>query len=264
VWSSRRGSRSIEHLGSVHDEAALAALKAAAAQRLAAGRAELDLGVAGRPASRVRHLRGRSRSGIDPPMPADSEMCRAPSLRPNNSPLTQWSWSDGPSLQQDEVSPSSWSSCCGTLLPGVRARRIGNDMALRRRHTPDQIIRKLAEGNKLLGSGQGLDEVCRHLEVAESTWHRWLAQYGGMNESRLELANLLLADFDPAVQQISAQPFVLRAEVDGQSRRHIPGYLLGTRGSPVVVDVVRSDRMIEPKVVSLCAWTRRVVESLGW
>jgi putative transposase len=50
----------------------------------------------------------------------------------------------------------------------------------RRRHTPDQIIRKLAEGNKLLAAGKGLDEVCRHLEVAESTWHRWLSQYGGM------------------------------------------------------------------------------------
>lgn len=51
VWSSRRGSRSIEHLGSAHDEAALAALKAAAAQRLAAGQAELDLGVAARAGS---------------------------------------------------------------------------------------------------------------------------------------------------------------------------------------------------------------------
>ena len=53
----------------------------------------------------------------------------------------------------------------------------------RRRHTPEQIIRKLAEGNKLLGSGKELDEVCRHLEIAESTWHRWLAQYGGMKAS---------------------------------------------------------------------------------
>jgi hypothetical protein len=51
VWSSRRGSRSIEHLDSVHDDAALVALKAAAAQRLAAGQAELDLGVAGRAGS---------------------------------------------------------------------------------------------------------------------------------------------------------------------------------------------------------------------
>jgi hypothetical protein len=36
----------------------------------------------------------------------------------------------------------------------------------RRRHTPDQIIRKIAEGNKLLAAGQELDAVCRHLEVA--------------------------------------------------------------------------------------------------
>ena len=53
----------------------------------------------------------------------------------------------------------------------------------RRRHTPDQIIRKLAEGNKLLAGGTELDEVCRHLEIAESTWNRWLAQYGGMEAS---------------------------------------------------------------------------------
>lgn len=67
-------------------------------------------------------------------------------------------------------------------MPGSRAGRISIDMTShkRRRHTPDQIIRKLAEGNKLLATGQGLDEVCRHLQIAESTWHRWLAQYGGM------------------------------------------------------------------------------------
>lgn len=46
MWSSRRGSRSIEHLVSAHDEVGLAALKAAVEQRLAAGQGELDLGVA--------------------------------------------------------------------------------------------------------------------------------------------------------------------------------------------------------------------------
>ena len=50
----------------------------------------------------------------------------------------------------------------------------------RRRHTPEQIIRKLDEGHRQLAAGQELDEVCRHLEIAPSTWHRWLAQYGGM------------------------------------------------------------------------------------
>jgi transposase-like protein len=56
-------------------------------------------------------------------------------------------------------------------------------MPRRRRHSPEQIIRKLAEGNKLLAGGAELDAVCRHLEIAESTWHRWLAQYGGMKAS---------------------------------------------------------------------------------
>jgi hypothetical protein len=45
VWSSRRGSRDIEHLGSAHDDQELEALKAAAEQRLAAGQGELDLGL---------------------------------------------------------------------------------------------------------------------------------------------------------------------------------------------------------------------------
>jgi Transposase DDE domain len=48
VWSTRQGSRKIDHLGSAHDEAGVAALKAAAAQRLAAGQAQLDLGLAAR------------------------------------------------------------------------------------------------------------------------------------------------------------------------------------------------------------------------
>jgi hypothetical protein len=45
VWSSRRGSRDIEHVGSAHDDGELEALKAAANQRLAAGQGELDLGL---------------------------------------------------------------------------------------------------------------------------------------------------------------------------------------------------------------------------
>lgn len=49
-----------------------------------------------------------------------------------------------------------------------------------RHHTPEQVIRKLAEGDKLLNQGKDLAEVCRHLEIAESTWQRWKAQYGGM------------------------------------------------------------------------------------
>ena len=45
VYSSHRGSRDIEHIGSAHDDVELELLKTAARQLLAAGQGELDLGL---------------------------------------------------------------------------------------------------------------------------------------------------------------------------------------------------------------------------
>ena len=47
----------------------------------------------------------------------------------------------------------------------------------RKRHTPEQIVRKLREGDRMLNEGTELTEVLRHLEVSESSWNRWRAQY---------------------------------------------------------------------------------------
>lgn len=50
----------------------------------------------------------------------------------------------------------------------------------RRRHTPDQIIRKLREADRMLAEGADIAAVARHLEVSEQTYHRWRNQYGGL------------------------------------------------------------------------------------
>lgn len=50
----------------------------------------------------------------------------------------------------------------------------------RRRHTPEQIIRKLREAERLLGEGKTIPEAAKQLEVSEQTFHRWRNQYGGM------------------------------------------------------------------------------------
>lgn len=50
----------------------------------------------------------------------------------------------------------------------------------RKRHTPEQIVRKLRDGDAMLGAGKELAAVLQALEVSEATWHRWRAQYGGM------------------------------------------------------------------------------------
>ena len=62
-------------------------------------------------------------------------------------------------------------------------------------------------------AGKELDEVCRHLEIAESTWHRWLAQYGGMKandakrlkELEAENARLKKLVAEPGARQVDAQ-----------------------------------------------------------
>jgi len=50
----------------------------------------------------------------------------------------------------------------------------------RRRHTPEQIVRKLREADRLLAEGTAVPELCKALEVSEQTYHRWRAQYGAM------------------------------------------------------------------------------------
>jgi putative transposase len=50
----------------------------------------------------------------------------------------------------------------------------------RHRHTPEQVVRKLREGERLLNEGSDLTTVLRTLEISEATWNRWRAQYGGM------------------------------------------------------------------------------------
>jgi transposase len=50
----------------------------------------------------------------------------------------------------------------------------------RRRHTPEQIIRKLREADRLLAEGREVPEIAKQLEISEATYHRWRAQYGGL------------------------------------------------------------------------------------
>ncbi len=68
----------------------------------------------------------------------------------------------------------------------------------RRRHTPEQIVRKLREADRMLAEGAELPEVAKALEVSEATYHRWRAQFGGMKADdvkrlkELERENLTL------------------------------------------------------------------------
>ena len=49
-----------------------------------------------------------------------------------------------------------------------------------RRHTPEQIVRKLREADRLLAEGEDVAGICRHLEISTQTYQRWRVQYKAM------------------------------------------------------------------------------------
>ena len=53
-------------------------------------------------------------------------------------------------------------------------------MAGRRRHTPEQIIRRLRHAEPLVAAGATTADAAKQLGVSEQTFHRWRNQYGGM------------------------------------------------------------------------------------
>lgn len=106
----------------------------------------------------------------------------------------------------------------------------------------------------------------RHGQAHYSGWY-WSATTSGhvVYESRLELARLLLADFDPSVVAIAAQPFEVAAPAGGRMRRHVPDFLLlGADGLVRVVNVKPADQLAVPKVAEALAWAGELFAGKGW
>jgi len=49
-----------------------------------------------------------------------------------------------------------------------------------KKHSPEQIIKKLREADAMIAVGKTIGQVCQALEISEQTLHRWRNQYGGM------------------------------------------------------------------------------------
>ena len=64
----------------------------------------------------------------------------------------------------------------------------------RKRHSPEQIVQKLQDADRLLNAGKSLGEVLQVLEVSEPTFHRWRAQYGGMKSQEAKRLKELEAE----------------------------------------------------------------------
>jgi len=89
---------------------------------------------------------------------------------------------------------------------------------MKKRHSPEQIVSKLRQGDVALGKGLKVPEVCRQLEISEQTYYRWRTKYGGMDPlmakqmKQLEKENARLkkllaeAELDKAILKEAARP----------------------------------------------------------
>jgi len=60
-----------------------------------------------------------------------------------------------------------------------------------KRHTPEQIIRKLREADTMLAADKTIGQVVQALEISEQTFHRWRNQYGGMKAEEAKRLKIL-------------------------------------------------------------------------
>lgn len=63
-----------------------------------------------------------------------------------------------------------------------------------KKHTPEQIIKKLAEGDRMLNEGMSIQDVARQFQITDKTWYRWKNQYGGMKANDAKLLKELQAE----------------------------------------------------------------------
>ena len=89
----------------------------------------------------------------------------------------------------------------------------------RKKHGPEEVIRKLREAEALEASGQTLGQVCQKLEISEATLSRWRKQYRGMGDDHVRRYKALEEEnrrLKKAVADLTLDKQILKEAVEGK------------------------------------------------
>lgn len=87
----------------------------------------------------------------------------------------------------------------------------------RKRHSSEQIVRKLREAEALKSQGLDLGKVCQQLGISEQTYHRWKNQYGSMPPEAVKRVKELAEEntrLKKAVADLTLDKQVLKEALD--------------------------------------------------
>ena len=105
-------------------------------------------------------------------------------------------------------------------------------MGPRKRHTPEQVVRKLTQADRLLAEGKEVADVYRELQVAEPTLYRWRNQFGGLKADDVKRLKDLERE-NAAPKRLLAEAELEKAALKEIARETSkPGPKVGSRSSP--------------------------------
>jgi len=85
-------------------------------------------------------------------------------------------------------------------------------------HTPEQIVKKLAEADAVIGGGGTVEEACRQLGISDATYYNWRRQYGRMKLDQVKQLKALEkenARLKKLVADLSLDNAVLKEALSG-------------------------------------------------
>ena len=89
----------------------------------------------------------------------------------------------------------------------------------RKKHTTEQIIRKLREAEQMRAAGKTVGEVCQTLSISDQTYHRWKAKYRGMGGVEIKRLRTLEEEngrLKKLVADLSLDNQILKEVVEGK------------------------------------------------
>ena len=101
----------------------------------------------------------------------------------------------------------------------VGGARAPLNLMKRKRHTGEEIIKKLREAGGMLAAGRNVEEVCRALGVSAATYQRWKSHYGGIKKDALKRLRELEkenARLKRAVADLTLDKAILKEIVEGK------------------------------------------------
>lgn len=89
----------------------------------------------------------------------------------------------------------------------------------RKRHSPEEIIKKLREAAALIAGGKTAEDAARQIGVSMQTYHRWKSEYSGAKEETMKRLKALEKEnhqLKKLVADLSLDKAMLKELVEGK------------------------------------------------